>query len=296
MLPIHLDLGFKVIFFYEGFYFLIAILVAAVMAAHRLKKAGLGATVFLEGLPWILLSAILGARIFDFLFWDLKALLAHPWSFFFIWEGGLSITGGLAGGVTAAFVWFRRAHGDFWKAFAIASPTVLAGQALGRLGCFLNGDAWGVPTTLPWGIPLPKYGTILPWMTPDHRVPSEVWRWTVQQGFIPPTSLVTPPLHPTQLYEAIGDLALAGIVILLARKIREGQTGWPKVFWFHLGGYSVLRYLLEFLHGDRDALVWAGMTSLQIGLLGFAALAGVLFWRAGLPRRAGVRTSPSPRH
>jgi len=154
--PIHLDLGFKVIYFYEGFYFLIAILAAAVLTAYRLKKAGLGTTVFLDGLPLILLGAILGARLFDFLFWDNKALLTHPLSFFLIWEGGLSITGGLAGGVTTAFLWFRRAKVNFWQAFGVASPAILVGQAIGRVGCFLNGDAWGVPTSLPWGVALPK--------------------------------------------------------------------------------------------------------------------------------------------
>lgn len=279
MWPIHLDLGFKVVYFYEGLYILIAILAAAALATHRLKRAGLGTALFLDGLPWILLCAILGARIFHFVFWDVKALLAHPFSFFLLWEGGLSITGGLAGGVTAAFVWFRRGKGDFWQAFAVASPAVLLGQAIGRLGCFLNGDAWGVPTTLPWGVPLPKFGTILPGMTIDHRVTSEAWNWCVQQHSILPTALSTLPLHPTQLYEAVGDLALAGGVILLARRVGRGETRWPQVFWFHLGGYSALRFGLEFLHGDRDVLIWAGMTALQIGLLVFSAAAGVLFLR-----------------
>lgn len=285
MWPIHLDLGFKVVHFYEGFYFIIAILTATVLAAHRLKKAGLGTAVFLDGLPWILLSAILGARLFDFLFWDMKSLLAHPLSFFFIWEGGLSITGGLAGGVTAAFVWFRRSKVDFWQTFAIASPAVLLGQAVGRVGCFLNGDAWGVPTALPWGVPLPKFGTILPWMTRDPSAPSDAWTWCAGQHFIPPTAMATVPLHPTQLYEALGDLALAAIVVLLARKAAAGETSWPRIFWCHLGGYSALRFGLEFLHGDRDALVWAGMTALQLGLAGFSIVAGALFLRDGRPGR-----------
>ena len=281
MWPIHLDLGFRIIHFYEGFYFLIAILVATVLAARRLNKAGLGTAAFQEALPWILLSAIAGARIFHFLFWDMETLLAHPLSIFRVWEGGLSITGGLAGGVTAAFLCFRRSKVDFWQAFAVASPAVLLGQAIGRLGCFLNGDAWGVPTALPWGVPLPKFGTVLPWMTRDHLVPSEAWTWCVQQRFILPTAVATVPLHPTQLYEALGDLALAGIVVLLARKAVRGETPGSQVFWLHLGGYSALRAALEFLHGDRDALVWGGMTALQIGLLGFAAVAATLYLRAG---------------
>jgi phosphatidylglycerol---prolipoprotein diacylglyceryl transferase len=281
--PIHLDLGFRIIYFYEGFYFLIAILVAGFLAARRLDKAGLGTAVFQEALPWILLSAIAGARIFHFAFWDLETFRAHPLSIFRVWEGGLSITGGLAGGVTSAYLCFRRSKADFWQAFAVASPAVLLGQAIGRLGCFLNGDAWGVPTTLPWGVPLPKFGTVLPWLTRDHLVPSEAWTWCLQQRFILPTAAATVPLHPTQLYEALSDLALAGIILLVARKAVRGETPASQVFWLHLGGYSALRAGLEFLHGDRDALVWAGMTALQIGLWGFSAVAGILFLRARRP-------------
>ncbi|BDU73191.1 prolipoprotein diacylglyceryl transferase [Mesoterricola silvestris] len=281
MWPIHLDLGFKVVYYYEGFYFLIAIAAAAALAARRLKRAGLGTALFLDGLPWILFSAIVGARVFHFVFWDVKALLAEPLSFFRVWEGGLSITGGLAGGVGAGYLWFRRGKGDFWRVFAVASPAVLVGQALGRVGCFLNGDAWGIPTTLPWGVPLPKYGTLLPRMTLDTRLPSDAWAWCVQQHSILPTALATLPLHPVQLYEALGDLLLAGGVVLLARRAEGGGGRWSQVFWFHLGGYSVLRFALEFLHGDRDALVWAGMTALQIGLLGFSAAAAILFLRGG---------------
>jgi len=77
----------------------------------------------------------------------------------------------------------------------------------------------------------------------------------------------------------MGDLALAAGVVLLARKAGQAETGWPQVFWFHLGGYSALRFGLEFFHGDRNVLVWAGMTALQIGLLVFFAAAGVLFLR-----------------
>jgi phosphatidylglycerol:prolipoprotein diacylglycerol transferase len=284
MWPIHLNLGFKVVHYYEGFYIVVSLLAACLLVFHRLQKAALEARIFADSLIWILMGAVLGARISHYLFWDLKALVENPLSFFRIWEGGLSITGGLAGGVLAAFLCFRREKADFWHAFAIASPAVLIGQALGRVGCFLNGDAWGTPTRLPWGISLPKSGTTLPTMVRDGQVPGEAWLWSVRQGFTDPRSLITVPLHPTQLYEAFGDLLLAGLVVLMARNLDRAQGPWPKVFWVHLGGYSILRFALEFLHGDRDVTVWTGMTALQLGLLSFAILSGLAFARTG--RRA----------
>ena len=280
MWPIHLNLGFKVVYYYEGFYFLVSILVTSILIVHRFKRAGLDAGVFTRSLTWILLGSILGARVFHFLFWDVRAMLTSPLAFFRIWEGGLSITGGLAGGVIAAFICFRRAKVDFWHYFAFASPAVLIGQAIGRFGCFLNGDAWGTPTHLPWGVSLPKFGTLLPGWIADHRVPSEAWIWSVNHGFTNPAALATVPLHPTQLYEALGDLLLAGMVVFLGRTLAKRNGSWPTILWFHLGGYSALRFGLEFIHGDRDVTVWAGMTALQIGLLGFAMLSGALFMRA----------------
>ncbi len=281
MLPIHLNLGFKVFYYYEGFYFFVSILVASWLVARRLKNAKLEAGIFLDSIPWVLLGAILGARISHFLFWDLKSILADPWVFFRLWEGGLSITGGLAGGCLAAFFCFRRANIDFWHYFAVASPAVLVGQAIGRVGCFLNGDAWGIPTGLPWGVSLPKFGTFVPSLVADHQVASEAWIWSVGKGDTSPLALSTVPLHPTQLYECLGDLVLAGLIILLVRSLARRNGPWAKVFWLHLGGYSILRFALEFLHGDRDVTVWAGMTALQIGLMIFGMLSAVLYVRSG---------------
>ena len=280
MFPIDLNLGFRVFYYYEGFYFVIAILVAFLLAVRRLRAAGMDPTVFEDALAWILLGALLGARVSHFVFWDLDSLLADPLGFFRFWDGGLSITGGLAGGILAAYVYFRRRGADFWKYFAVTSPAVLVGQAIGRVGCFLNGDAWGVPTTLPWGVSEPKFGTLVPGFVRDHLVPSQAWVWSVSHGFTSPSASATVPLHPTQLYESLGDLLLAWVVLRLLRSLRASGGGWEKVFWLHLGGYSLLRFTVEFLHGDRDVTVWAGMTALQLGLAAFAVASAVLYVRA----------------
>jgi phosphatidylglycerol:prolipoprotein diacylglycerol transferase len=109
----------------------------------------------------------------------------------------------------------------------------------------------------------------------DHQLPSDAWSWSVALGYTDPSAMATVPLHPTQIYEAFGDLALAGLVILLVRS--QGPT--RRAAWLHLGGYATLRCALEFLHGDRDVLLWAGMTALQLGLLAFAVVSAVLFVR-----------------
>jgi phosphatidylglycerol---prolipoprotein diacylglyceryl transferase len=284
--PIDLNLGFRVFYYFEGFYFMIAILTAYVLAARRVARARLDVGLFENAVVWGVVAAILGARISHFVFWDLKSLVADPWAFFRFWEGGESITGGLAAGVLAAFVYLRRRQADFWRTFAACSPAILVGQAIGRVGCFLNGDAWGIPTSLLWGVSEPKFGTLVPGFLRDHLVPSPAWVWSVEHGYTSPAAQATVPLHPTQLYECLGDLLLLWLVIRLVRSLREHDGTWARVFWLHLGGYSFLRFALEFLRGDRDVTVWAGMTALQLGLLAFAVLSAVLYIRGSSRRTA----------
>jgi phosphatidylglycerol:prolipoprotein diacylglycerol transferase len=284
MFPIDLNLGFRVFYYYEGFYYLIAIGTAYLLATWRVRRADLDGELFANAVAWGIVGALVGARISHFLFWDLKSLLADPLIFFLFWDGGESITGGLAGGVLAAFLYLRRRRADFWRYFAATSPAILVGQAIGRVGCLLNGDAWGIPTRLPWGVSVPKFGTLVPGFVRDHLVPSPAWIWSVEHGYTSPSALATVPLHPTQLYESLGDLLLAWLVIRLVRSLRRHNGPWPRVFWLHLGGYSLLRFGLEFLRGDRNVTVWAGMTAVQIALVAFAMLSVALFLAAG--RRA----------
>jgi phosphatidylglycerol:prolipoprotein diacylglycerol transferase len=279
MFPIHLNLGFRVFYYYEGFYFLSAIIAAYLLGRRNLRRAGLDVDVFTDSVLWILLGAIAGARLSHFLFWDWPALRANPMQFFQFWDGGLSITGGLAAGVLSGALCFRHHKVDFWAYAARISPAVLVGQAIGRVGCFLNGDAWGIPTALPWGVREPRFGMLVPGFRIDPSAPSAAWEWCVARGYIPASASATVPLHPTQLYESLGDLALAGLVVLVARsQVRQGVRP-SRVLWLHLGGYALLRFGLEFLHGDREGAFLGGMTTLQLGLLGVVAASAVLLAR-----------------
>jgi len=282
MFPIHMDLGFRVFPFYEGLYFVIAIVTGVLWARSRLAKARLDLALFDEALVWILVGAVVGARLFHFAFWDWDRLAADPLIFFRVWEGGLTIVGGLVGGIGAGAWVFAARKADFWRHFAVVSPALLLGQAVGRVGCFLNGDAWGIPTNLPWGVPLPKFGTLVPAFQLNTDWMSPAWDWAFRHGLVGADALVTPPLHPTQLYEALADLVLLVGVLALSRRIARKGGPWARVFWLHAGGYALIRFLVEFLHGDHESTdLWA-MTALQLGLAALVVVAGLAFalWKA----------------
>ena len=84
------------------------------------------------------------------------------------------------------------------------------------------------------------------------------------------------PLHPTQLYEMIGDFAILGVVIYLFNKYWKTNKNSPIIFYVHTGGYALLRFALEFIRGDREFVAFANMTNLQLSLLAYVIIAGIL--------------------
>jgi len=122
---------------------------------------------------------ILGGRLGSVLFYNLPYYLEHPLGVFKIWEGGMSFHGGLIG-VLIAIWWFgHRQKIGFFNVSDFLTPVVPVGLLLGRIANFINGELWGRPTDLPWGM-----------VFPDPRA-----------GGL--------PRHPSQLYEAL----LEGVVL-----------------------------------------------------------------------------------
>ena len=127
---------------------------------------------------------------------------------------------------------------------AAATPALTIGHAIGRIGCFLVGDDYGRPTSLPWGVAFP-------------------------QGS-PPTSV---PVHPTQLYEALALLPVAWLLYQWRRRRR------PDVFV--LGAYLVLagtsRFLIEFIRVDVRVVGVLSVAHLA-SLMAIGAGLGFLWW------------------
>ncbi|HEX4895938.1 MAG TPA: prolipoprotein diacylglyceryl transferase [Solimonas sp.] len=193
---------------------------------------------------FVVMGVILGGRIGYTFFYNLNGFLAEPLVILRIWEGGMSFHGGLIG-VIVAMAWFARTRrmnlldiGDF------ATPLIPIGLFTGRIGNFINGELWGAPTDLPWGMVFRNAG-------PDPR-------------------------HPSMLYEAFLEGAvLFAILWWFARRPRPRMA----VSGLFLLGYAVFRTLVEFVRlPDTHIGYLAGTQWLTMGMVLSApmALAGGL--------------------
>lgn len=151
-----------------------------------------------------------------------------------LWEGGLVFYGGVAGGLLMVW-WFTRRHGmDLRATLDLVTPSVPLGHVLGRMGCLLAGCCWGKPTAagFPLGISFPDG--------------SAAFRELSGMGGLAPLATRTPLLHPTQIYEAVGELLL--FVVVWLRRGRTRFHGELALTW--LAGYSALRFVIELFRGD----------------------------------------------
>ena len=269
MLPIHLNLGFNEIYFYEGIYFLISIAIGVYIAYIRVKKYG-GKVELFDGLiTWSIIGSLIGARLSHYLFWNLDLFLENPAVLLSLSGAGNSITGGLVGGMVGGLLYTRRKNMNYFEYFSLLSPGILFAQAVGRVGCFLNGDAHGTATESIFGVHFPRYGTTIPSFETEYGISSSAWQWSFQNGLVDQASTLSAALHPTQLYEMFGDLALMVIVLWVFKKIWDSDKKSPLIFFIHTGGYALLRFALEFIRGDREFIAFANMTNLQVVLLGY---------------------------
>lgn len=180
-------------------------------------------------------------------------------------RGGLDWLGGLIGGAAAGLWQARRAGVEPAAAAAAAAPAVAVGYAIGRLGSFLVGADYGLPTTLPWGVAFP-----------GGAPPTTAANLMAYFGAaIPETgragALVR--VHPTQLYEA----ALSLLVFAAVRRARDvrGAGGWRLAGLFLiLHGFA--RMLVEPLRAKQDHLL--GFVTADFVLAAALVAAGIVLW------------------
>ncbi|AGW13077.1 prolipoprotein diacylglyceryl transferase [Megalodesulfovibrio gigas] len=208
-------------------------------------------------ITWCVAGLILGARLGYTIFYDFNHFFSHPLDVFKVWHGGMSFHGGLLGIALAGLFFARRKGKTFLEIGDFVCPLAPPGLFAGRMGNFINGELWGRPTDLPWGMvfPDPAAGGL--------------------------------PRHPSQLYEAaLEGLVLFAVLWLFSRKPRP--TG--AVTGVFLLLYGLFRGLVEFVREPDpqlgylafDWLTMGQVLSLPMILAGLAALA----WAYATSRRA----------
>lgn len=243
--PIFLQIG-PLQFGWHGLFTALAVIVAVWLGVRWAEQRGLPAEPATASITWAIVGGVVGARLFHVLD-HLPYYLDNPLEAFAIWKGGIAVYGAFVGGVAVGAVAAWGAKLPVWTALDIAAPAMLVGQAIGRIGCLINGDAWGAPTGCPCGI--------------------VYWH---EHALLPP-DLLGVPTHPYPLYE-IGGVAVLLAVLWLARGhlARPGST-----FLAATIGYAAIRFGLTFFR-QETVLLWglqeAQLIALATGLAATAAL------------------------
>jgi len=131
---------------WHGIFTALAVVGALWLAGRLAVRQGISSDVVYGIGGWGVVGGIIGARLFhvaDHLTFYLDNPLLIP----AVWEGGIAVYGAFIGGLIGGGVAAWRAHLDPWPLLDIAAPCMLVGQAIGRLGCLCNGDAWGANAT-----------------------------------------------------------------------------------------------------------------------------------------------------
>src|SRR5712691_717194 len=219
MYPRLFELGPITVYTY-GVLLAAAYLLGLKLAMMRAKARGLDANRVLDLGIYIIISALIGAKLL-LLVTDFRALtLARSGGVFY---------GGLILAVIVALVYIRRVGLPLWTTCDVFAPGIALGHVVGRFGCLFAGCCYGKPTTLPWGITFTD-----PFAATNVGTPLGV------------------PLHPTQLYEAGAELLILGALLLTERNRRPfaGRT-----FWLYMLLYAVSRFIIEFFRGDERGTV-----------------------------------------
>jgi phosphatidylglycerol---prolipoprotein diacylglyceryl transferase len=229
-------------------------------ASRRGPLAGVSAERVLDAGPWIIVGALVGARmLFVISYWE-EAFAGKPfYEVFMIHHGGLVYYGGLIGASLGTVLFCMIKRVKLWVLADVMAPSIALGNMFGRLGCFFNGCCYGAPSALPWAISYP----------PSYDgIPSA-------------------PVHPTQIYDSLFNLLLyVGLAWLFRRRKFDGQ-----VFAVCLLGYAVMRSIVELFRGDYaerylGVITPAHMVSVLVLITG-AALYTILRRQKPVEQRAG---------
>lgn len=220
-----------------GLMYIISFFASLFLSRYQLRERGQEQHYpFLENLLFYsFLGLVLGARLGFCFFYYPDYFLTHPWEIPAIWKGGMSFHGGAIGGILAGYLYIKRKGESFFYWADLIVVTAPLGLFFGRIGNFINGEIFGKPTNLPWGMIFPEGGPV--------------------------------PRHPVQLYESLVTGFFLFLILWSWRK-KPWKNGTKLALFLLL--YGILRFLFEFLREPAQSfqLLFGWMTMGQVLCLG----------------------------
>lgn len=212
---------------------LLAVFAGVAVAIREAKRKGLNPDIIYSLAPWLLIAGIAGARLFHVIDqWGYYA--ANPWEIIQFQNGGLAIWGALVGGVTFLIIYSKLNHIRLLRLLDVIVPALLVGQIIGRIGCIVNGDAYGGVTNLPWAFI---------YIHPNALIPQ---------------SLSGVPTHPYPVYEMLWN----GLGLALVLKYRHLLKKDGHLLLCYLAFYSVGRLAFTFVR--QENIVFLGLQQAQV--------------------------------
>lgn len=238
-----------------GLMIAIGVIVAVRIASRRMERRGAGTADDMSSIAmWAVPAGIIGGRLYHVVT-SVDSYRGRWIEALWVWKGGLGIWGGIALGV---LVGMRRARAlglDPVAVVVCATPGIAVAQAIGRWGNWFNQELFGRPTNVPWAL----------------EVSAEKAR---AAGYAAGTTF-----HPTFLYESLGCLAIAGLLVLVERRFRTRRG---QLFLVYMAMYTLMRFFIEGLRVDPARSAGGLRLNQWVAIATFAAAVTAL-----LPLRRG---------
>lgn len=237
-----------------GFMMMIGFLFAVLAARRKANYEGIDPQLITDLGIYALVAGIVGARAL-FVIHHFSDYAAHPLDVFMIFKGGLSFYGGFFAAIAVAIIFCKRRGLPPLKCLDMAAVGLAIGLAFGRIGCFLNGCCYGdrVADDFPFRVQFPKTKDAL-----GNIDGSPVFLHHLEQGWVGFADPFSLPVHPTQLYSAVGAFVLFLILSnVYTYKKRDGE-----IFLLFPILYAPMRFYWEVLRDDSAPIV-LGLTVSQ---------------------------------
>lgn len=255
MNPIFLKIGSIEIHYY-GLMYAISFLLGIYLAKKIAKEKNIEEEI-IENYAFVaIISGLIGGRLYYVLF-NLENYIGKPLEILAVWHGGMAIHGGIIGGILGTLIYAKRHKLKFFDLADIAVIPLILGQAIGRIGNFMNGEVHGVPTFTPLSVIFSFKPKFYEWYLTYLNLPLAeklAYKPLVPWGIVFPTTspagyeFPNLALHPAMLYEMILNFIGFLILFFVLRKKKNIRAGY--LMFTYLIIYAFNRIFVSFFRAE----------------------------------------------